>query len=136
MATKSKPAEPSYSDKLDADVQLSTEEAIAAAIFDSTEQEGCDGCGTLSEEDCGKLGRDILKMVLGRFRPDLFAEPKPRQFSVMGFIRHEGSVLVTAKDKASAVSKALLGECDSIIEELPEATFLWNGSHDHVDEIK
>ena len=68
----SKPTERGYNDKLDADEQVSAEECIAATIFDHLETEGCDGCGTLSEEDCAKLGRDILKKMLQQFRPDLF----------------------------------------------------------------
>jgi RNase P subunit RPR2 len=64
---KSKDVGPGYSDKLEADIQISTEEAIAAAIADHGTNDGYYG-----EEDCARLGRDILKLVLGRFRPDLF----------------------------------------------------------------
>jgi len=54
---------PKYSDKLTADDQLKMEEGIAATIFESTETD---------EETCADLGRSILKMVLMRFRADLF----------------------------------------------------------------
>jgi hypothetical protein len=60
---------PGYSDKLEADIQISTEEAIAAAIFRA---ENASPNDFLGEEECADLGRDILKLVLGRFRPDLF----------------------------------------------------------------
>ena len=62
------PDGPGYSDKLEADFQISTEEAIASTIFEYTEE--C--LRTLDEEDCQRLGRSLLKLVLGRFRPDLF----------------------------------------------------------------
>jgi len=60
-----------YKLALSASDQLDMEEQIASTIFGRAETEGCDGCGTLSEEDSAQLGRDILKMVLQRFRIDL-----------------------------------------------------------------
>jgi hypothetical protein len=62
-----------YNDKLEADEQISMEEKIASTIFGATETEGCEGCGTLSEEDCAELGRKILLEVLSKFRPDLLS---------------------------------------------------------------
>jgi hypothetical protein len=56
-----------YNDKLDADQQISTEEKIAAQIFDSF-RENYPG---ISEDDAQQMGRDILLMVLKEFRPDL-----------------------------------------------------------------
>lgn len=54
-----------YNDTLDAGQQIDTEEAIAALIFDRTD--------AIDEETAGDLGRDILKLVLLAFRPDLFS---------------------------------------------------------------
>lgn len=51
-----------YSGDLDADEQVSAEEAIAAHIFDNT---------TADEEVSAQLGREILEIILKRFRPDL-----------------------------------------------------------------
>lgn len=51
-----------YNEALDPDQQITTEELIAAAIFDRTET---------TEEEAQKLGRDILLVVLAEFRPDL-----------------------------------------------------------------
>lgn len=53
-----------YSDKLDADQQISTEERIASRISDLTE-------GTMEDEICAEIGRDALYIVLQEFRPDL-----------------------------------------------------------------
>jgi hypothetical protein len=61
------PSGPTYNDKLDPDIQISTEELIASTIANHATDDGYFG-----EEDCQRLGRDILKLVLGRFRPDLF----------------------------------------------------------------
>jgi hypothetical protein len=58
-----------YSNRLDGERQVSMEEKIAAMIFDRAETEGCENCGTLNEEDCAQLGRDILYVVLKEFRP-------------------------------------------------------------------
>jgi hypothetical protein len=66
------PTLPTYSEHLSADEQISAEERIASIIFGRAETEGCDGCGTLSEEDAAALGRDILRQILLQFRPDLF----------------------------------------------------------------
>ena len=54
-----------YNDSLDPGEQIDTEEAIAAILHTAD---------TESEENCAELGRGILKLVLLRFRPDLFAE--------------------------------------------------------------
>jgi len=54
-----------YNDKLVPDEQITAEEDIAFKIY-STEN------NFLDEEECAKLGRDILKLVLAKFRPDLF----------------------------------------------------------------
>jgi len=58
-----------YSDKLDADQQISTEEKIAAFLKKEIE-EGDESLG--DDEHLGDLGRDILYLVLCEFRPDLF----------------------------------------------------------------
>jgi hypothetical protein len=63
----------SYNDKLDADAQVSTEEAIAAMIFERVESLAPLST-SLDEEDCAHFGREILKMVLKEFRPDLFTK--------------------------------------------------------------
>lgn len=54
-----------YNDKMSAEQQITTEEKIASLIFYET---------PTGEETSGELGRQILKMVLKEFRPDLFAE--------------------------------------------------------------
>jgi hypothetical protein len=62
-----------YNDDLHPDEQLDVEERISALIFDTcggAMEE--DGSGVPAEETCNQLGRDILKLVLQRFRPDLF----------------------------------------------------------------
>jgi hypothetical protein len=51
-----------YSDILNPDDQITTEEAISALIFDRTE---------VGEEYAQGMGRDILLLVLTKFRPDL-----------------------------------------------------------------
>jgi len=68
-----------YNDKLDADEQISMEEAIAARIYQNGERSNHDDdCIDVQpdllihEEDCADLGRNILQMVLAKFRPDLF----------------------------------------------------------------
>jgi hypothetical protein len=57
-------AEDAYNETLDADEQITAEEEIAAYLFDAELDIG--------EEDCAEAGRQILKMVLKRFRPDFF----------------------------------------------------------------
>jgi hypothetical protein len=52
-----------YNDKMSPDEQITAEERIAHEVFTS---EG-------TEEDCAQKGRDILKMILKEFRPDLFS---------------------------------------------------------------
>lgn len=61
--------EPGYNNKLDADEQITMEEDIAHKVFHF---KGGSPDDVLDEEDCAQLGRDILKMVLKQFRPDLF----------------------------------------------------------------
>ncbi len=53
-----------YNDKLDAGDQIDVEEWIAGVIYD----EG------LGEERSNDVGKQILKHVLLKFRPDLFGE--------------------------------------------------------------
>ena len=68
-----KPEGPGYNGKLDPEVQLDTEEMIAALIFEGVrEDEGCD----VFEQRAGDLSREIVKRVLSRFRPDLFEKTK------------------------------------------------------------
>jgi hypothetical protein len=52
-----------YGDALNPDTQITTEEKIASLIFDKAD--------AISEEVAAQLGRDILKMVLMEFRPDM-----------------------------------------------------------------
>lgn len=63
-----------YSDALDGDEQVRAEEEIAAYISDerfiSVVLDGDEIF--LTEEEVAQIGRDILYMVLRRFRPDLF----------------------------------------------------------------
>ena len=51
-----------YNDSLNPDDQISAEEEIAFLIFNFC---------SVDEEDCSLLGKDILHLVLKRFRPDL-----------------------------------------------------------------
>lgn len=68
------PAPAKYNSKLDAEGQIDTEEAIAAFLSDQhTNAEA-----TLSEEDFAEMGRVILRVVLERFRPDLFIKGPKR----------------------------------------------------------
>ena len=63
-----------YNENLDADVQITAEEKIAAMIREMVNNsEDCTGKPdyTLTDEDCADLGRYILKQVLEEFRPDL-----------------------------------------------------------------
>jgi hypothetical protein len=61
-----------YKLALSASDQLDMEEQIASAIFECSERVSSgEDCCTLGEEDSAQLGRDILKMVLQRFRIDL-----------------------------------------------------------------
>lgn len=63
-----------YADEFDADTQISAEEAIAAHIFDSLQDgESEEPPAQLSEDFCAQMGRDILYLVLSKFRPDLLA---------------------------------------------------------------
>jgi len=55
-----------YNDAFDPNDQVTAEEQIAAYLFD--EADGFEG----SEEDAANAGREILRMVLEKFRPDLF----------------------------------------------------------------
>lgn len=54
-----------YNDKLDADEQITAEEGISAFLFDHFPG--------IDEEDANDAGKQILRMVLEKFRPDLFA---------------------------------------------------------------
>lgn len=68
-----------FNDKLDADEQVSAEEAIARTIRDYIESGSvtmdADGnLDALDDENCADLGRIILLQVLGQFRPDLVEE--------------------------------------------------------------
>jgi hypothetical protein len=57
-----------YTDKLDADKQITAEELIASSIA----LVNTDGDGCVNEEAAAELGRDILYLILRQFRPDLF----------------------------------------------------------------
>jgi hypothetical protein len=68
----STPKKGTYRIALGVSDQLDMEEQIASAIFARSEQASSgEDCCTLGEEDAAQLGRDILKMVLQRFRIDL-----------------------------------------------------------------
>lgn len=57
-----------YTNELDPDLQITTEENIAAMIFNySPEWED----NLLEENDCNELAKQILHFVLEKFRPDL-----------------------------------------------------------------
>lgn len=69
-----------YVDGFDSEEQVQAEEEIASIIFssenlisipDDSPAEVGHNCG-LSEEACAELGRQILKHVLWKFRPDMF----------------------------------------------------------------
>jgi hypothetical protein len=65
-----------YSNRLDADDQVTAEEEIAATIFDKMRASDL----LIHEDTAAELGRTILNLVLERFRPDLFegaASPPP-----------------------------------------------------------
>ena len=58
-----------YNDTFNASDQIDAEERIAALLFDDAE---------VSEEQSADLGRQILRLVLAQFRPDLFRPPYRR----------------------------------------------------------
>ena len=58
-----------YNDRLDAHLQLDTEEKIASHIFANTDA---------TEIEANDIGKSILAMVLVVFRPDLIASGKPQ----------------------------------------------------------
>lgn len=68
FATQPFPEEESrpYAEHFEPAQQVDAEELIASAIFDKMRDMA------LTEEEVQELGRDILKKILGRFRPDLF----------------------------------------------------------------
>lgn len=76
---EAKPEAPAYTDALDADRQVTTEERIAAAIFDFEYEEPDERPG---EEACAELGRRILRIVLSEFRPDLTGGTDPLRSAV------------------------------------------------------
>ena len=61
----------SYADTLDPEVQVDAEEAIAAYLFGEGYSSKPLPGYRLHEEECAQAGRDILKMILAKFRPDL-----------------------------------------------------------------
>lgn len=62
---------------LDEGQQIEMEEEIAAKLFDEAGADArVEGSG-LTESQCAKLGRDILKMVLSTFRKDLMTTEEP-----------------------------------------------------------
>jgi len=66
-----------YNDKLDASDQIDTEESIAATIFDFINAPIEERNAAADEEGCAQLGRDILLLVLKKFRPDMIEEEDP-----------------------------------------------------------
>jgi len=90
-----------YSNSLDADEQISTEEWIATQIFDHPPCHP--GSQTLrsveiSEGDAARLGRDILYSVLRRFRPDLFADNPDRSKLVLMIMRNDERYYLVDED--------------------------------------
>lgn len=73
------PFEDGYNDDMDPASQLDDEERISALIFDTCgEALEDDDSGVPAEATCNALGRQILEMVLQKYRPDLFErELKP-----------------------------------------------------------
>jgi len=63
-----------YNESLDADDQITAEEEIAAYMQEKSEELVGDAL-SFSEEDCARIGRDILLLTLKRFRPDLVGPP-------------------------------------------------------------
>lgn len=55
-----------YNGSMDPEEQVDAEEAIAAHLFDQLVE--------VDEDVAQELGREILKLVLYRFRPDLVAK--------------------------------------------------------------
>ena len=60
-----------YNEKLGHVEQVDMEEDVAAVIFDKVDAYSGK---ELSEDLCAQLGRDILLMVLEKFRPDVFVQ--------------------------------------------------------------
>lgn len=60
-----------YNDKLNADEQIAMEEAIASYLFSLNNE--VDAEGGIAEDLAAQGGRDILLMVLEKFRPDLIS---------------------------------------------------------------
>jgi hypothetical protein len=91
----------SYNSKLDADEQITTEEDIAARLFEVVPG--------MSEEDCAEAGRDILLMVLKKYRPDLLTEADSsgiKTFNVAGSVTLPiGFVLQVEAENAAAAEK-------------------------------
>lgn len=90
-----------YAEVLDADRQISAEEAIAAYLFDQADLYG----GEISEEHAGDAGRDILYVVLREFRPDLFDDAPPQRKPAAGI----GTITIE-----------ISGGCLTDVSDLPE----------------
>ena len=60
-----------YIDRLDPSEQIDTEEAIASLLFNYNYAQDF----RPNEEECTQLGRQILALVLDKFRPDLTEPP-------------------------------------------------------------
>lgn len=60
-----------YIDRLDPSEQINTEEAIASLLFNYNYAQDF----RPNEEECTQLGRQILALVLDKFRPDLTEPP-------------------------------------------------------------
>lgn len=63
------PTDDQYNDLLDATEQIDMEEAIASELYDEQDE-----AEPLDEESAANLSRRILKLVLKKFRPDLFCQ--------------------------------------------------------------
>lgn len=73
----------SYNDKLSSDDQITVEELIAALIYDYDSKQFENSSESTapmwpSEEECMDMGKRILALVLGEFRPDLIADEEWR----------------------------------------------------------
>lgn len=102
-----------YTDRLDADAQISAEERIAATIFDAGVE--------VSEEDASELGRSILNAALREFRPDLFDGGPPDAPNATQELRETLADVVRALDDASGVVDAGEGERYAYERELSDA---------------
>lgn len=90
----------SYNDKLTAEEQVDAEEELAAYLYDT---------GGLAEEEAQDLSREALRIVLERFRPDLFEASTYKVVKTVT-VHKTYEVTVTAKDAYEALE--VVRDCD------------------------